>query len=125
MLVKKFRIKYAHSSGLYDVGRNVNMTPADKDFVRLALDTDMPVLFKQQAKALGSMSGERYRKYSQATTTLREAKRLGMSNADIYHDYSHGFIQFPANEPDLPGHVFELFAFNSFFVFEVRDVKIH
>ena len=82
------------------------MTPADKDFVRLALDTDMPVLFKQQAKALGSMSGERYRKYSQATT-LREAKRLGMSNADIYHDYSHGFIQFPANEPDLPGHVFE------------------
>jgi hypothetical protein len=91
---------------LLPVGRNVNMTPADKDFVRLALDTDMPVLFKQQAKALGSMSGERYRKYSQATT-LREAKRLGMSNADIYHDYSHGFIQFPANEPDLPGHVFE------------------
>ena len=82
------------------------MTPADKRFVSLALDTDMPVLFKQQAKALGSKSGERYRKYSQATT-LREAKRLGMSNADIYHDYSHGFIQFPANEPNLPGHVFE------------------
>ena len=82
------------------------MTPADKDFVRLAHDTDMPVLFKQQAKSLGSKSGDRYRKYSQATT-LREAKRLGMSNADINHDYAHGFIQFPANEPDLPGHVFE------------------
>ena len=91
---------------LLPAGRNVNMTPADKDFVRLAHDTDMPVLFKQQAKSLGSKSGDRYRKYSQATT-LREAKRLGMSNADINHDYAHGFIQFPANEPDLPGHVFE------------------
>ena len=28
---------------LLPVGRNVNMTPADKDFVSLALDTDMPI----------------------------------------------------------------------------------
>ena len=45
--------------------------------------------------------------FSLLATTLREAKCLGMSSADIYNDYSHGFIQFPANELDLPGHVFE------------------
>lgn len=54
------------------------------------------------------MSHRRYSRYMSAST-LREAIILGASRQDISWDYERGFISFPKNEPDLPGHVFAAF----------------
>jgi len=44
-------------------------------------------------------------------TTYLEARELGAEQADIEWDYLRGWISFPKHEPDLPGHMFDAFAF--------------
>jgi len=42
-------------------------------------------------------------------STLGEALILGAERKDLKWDYERGFISFPKNEPDIPGHVFAAF----------------
>jgi hypothetical protein len=63
-------------------------------FLRKALEINLPLVFQQRNPKLGrTLSRQRYEDYKKATT-LRAAKKLKASWADLVWDYSRGWIDF-------------------------------
>ena len=94
---------------LLPVGRPVPSTPDDHAFLDYALQHNLPAAFQQpNPKTKGSASSRKYSRYMRAST-LHEALILGAERKDLKWDYDRGFISFPKNEPDIPGHIFAAF----------------
>ena len=87
------------------IGKPVKLSEEDKTFIDYAIEEEIPVKYlKPNPKSYGSKSYERYMKYMVAST-LKEAKTLTASRADINFDYARGWILFPKHESRAPGHI--------------------
>lgn len=91
---------------LVPVGRVEKWTAEHHNFITVADKANFPIKYVLPCpKRRSTPSFRNYVKYSCATT-LRQARELGASTADIKWDFEHGFIQFPGHESQLSGHVF-------------------
>jgi hypothetical protein len=76
------------------IGAPQELVEEDMLFLRKAMEIDLPLVFQQRNPKLGrTLSRKRYEDYKKATT-LRGAKRLKASWADLVWDYSRGWIDF-------------------------------
>ena len=89
-------------------GRVQELSEADLDFLDIAFELDLPCTWvqrnpkqKQSRSKNDSKSRLRCEKYK-AAVTLRDAKRMGASFADLRWDFIHGFIDFgEARDPQV------------------------
>lgn len=97
---------------LLPVGREASYTPEDHRFLRAMELTSAPIVYQSPCpkKQQHSECRRRYLKYMHATSII-EALELGSTREDLKHDYRHGYLRFPKNESDLPGHIFAAFDF--------------
>jgi hypothetical protein len=92
------------------VGTESKMTAAERRFLNYVERHDIPVVYLQPSPKKGnSGSARRYQRYMMAST-IKEAKQLGSSAADVSWDFSRGFITVPSLEPDVERHVFDAVA---------------
>jgi hypothetical protein len=74
------------------VGTESKMTAAERRFLNYVERHDIPVVYLQPSPKKGnSGSARRYQRYMMAST-IKEAKQLGSSAADVSWDFSRGFI---------------------------------
>ena len=59
--------------------------------LRALVEADVPISFTKQAKTAGSRCAERFAHYRLAST-MKQARDLGATNADLYHDIRGGII---------------------------------